>query len=53
MRLPLVPPLAQDVADELGRDVVHVDDDANYGDVMHVMDICRGAGAKVLGIMTK
>ena len=30
-----------------------VDDDANYGDVMHVMDICRGAGAKVLGIMTK
>jgi biopolymer transport protein TolR len=30
-----------------------VDDDANYGEVMHCMDICRGAGAKVLGIMTK
>ena len=30
-----------------------IDDDANYGDVMHVMDICRGAGAKTLGIMTK
>ncbi len=30
-----------------------VDDDANYGEVMHVMDVCRGAGAKVLGIMTK
>jgi biopolymer transport protein ExbD len=30
-----------------------VDDDANYGEVMHVMDTCRGAGAKILGIMTK
>jgi biopolymer transport protein ExbD len=30
-----------------------IDDDANYGDVMHVMDVCRGAGAKTLGIMTK
>ena len=30
-----------------------VDDDANYGDAMHVMDVCRGAGARVLGIMTK
>jgi biopolymer transport protein TolR len=30
-----------------------VDDDASYGDVVHVMDLCRGAGAKVLGIMTK
>jgi biopolymer transport protein TolR len=30
-----------------------VDDDANYGDVMHVMDVCRGSGTKVLGIMTK
>jgi biopolymer transport protein TolR len=30
-----------------------VDDDANYGEVMHVMDLCRGAGAKTLGIMTK
>ncbi len=30
-----------------------IDDDANYGDVMHVMDVVRGAGAKILGIMTK
>ena len=30
-----------------------IDDDANYGEVMHVMDVCRGAGTKVLGIMTK
>jgi biopolymer transport protein TolR len=30
-----------------------IDDDANYGEVMHVMDIVRGAGAKTLGIMTK
>ena len=30
-----------------------IDDEANYGDVMHVMDICRGSGAKTLGIMTK
>ncbi|MCC7382522.1 MAG: biopolymer transporter ExbD [Deltaproteobacteria bacterium] len=30
-----------------------VDDDAGYGDVVAVMDTCRGAGAKVLGIMTR
>ncbi len=30
-----------------------VDDDANYGEAMHVMDVSRGAGAKTLGIMTK
>jgi len=30
-----------------------IDDEANYGDVMHVMDIVRGSGAKVLGVMTK
>ena len=30
-----------------------IDDDAIYGDVMHVMDMTRGAGAKTLGIMTK
>ena len=30
-----------------------IDDEANYGEVMHVMDVCRGAGAKTLGIMTK
>jgi biopolymer transport protein ExbD len=30
-----------------------IDDGANYGDAMHVMDLCRGAGAKVLGLKTK
>ncbi len=30
-----------------------VDDRANYGEVVGVMDTCRGAGVKVLGIMTK
>jgi biopolymer transport protein TolR len=30
-----------------------VDDDANYGEAIHVMDVVRGAGAKTLGIMTK
>lgn len=30
-----------------------VDDQANYGEVVHVMDSCRGAGAKILGIMSK
>lgn len=30
-----------------------IDDDANYGDCMHVMDVVRGAGAKTLGVMTK
>jgi biopolymer transport protein TolR len=31
----------------------NIDDEAIYGDVMHVMDLTRGCGAKVLGIMTK
>ena len=31
----------------------NIDDDAPYGDAVHVMDIVRGAGAKTLGIMTK
>jgi biopolymer transport protein ExbD len=30
-----------------------VDDQANYGEVLHIMDLCRGAGIKTLGIMTK
>ena len=30
-----------------------LDDEADYGEVVHVMDTCRGAGAKTLGIMTK
>ena len=30
-----------------------IDDEADYGEVVHVMDLCRGAGAKTLGIMTR
>jgi biopolymer transport protein ExbD len=29
------------------------EDSANYGTVAKVMDICRGSGVKILGIMTK
>ncbi|HEY3358764.1 MAG TPA: biopolymer transporter ExbD [Polyangia bacterium] len=31
----------------------NVEDDSNYGEVVRVMDVCRGAGVKTLGIMTK
>jgi biopolymer transport protein TolR len=30
-----------------------VDDDANYGRAVRIMDICKGAGARTLGIVTK
>ena len=30
-----------------------VDDGANYGRAVRLMDICKGAGAKVLGIVTR
>jgi len=30
-----------------------IDDEAPYGDVVHFMDIVRGAGATTLGIVTK
>jgi biopolymer transport protein ExbD len=30
-----------------------IDDEANYGEAVHVMDVCRGAGVKVIGLMTK
>ncbi len=30
-----------------------IDDGADFGEVAHVMDVVRGAGAKTLGIMTK
>jgi len=30
-----------------------IDDEADYGEVVHVMDTARGAGAKTLGIMTR
>jgi biopolymer transport protein ExbD len=31
----------------------NVEDDANYGEVVRIMDVCKGAGVKTLGIMTK
>jgi len=30
-----------------------IDDDANYGRAVRVMDTCKGAGAQVLGIVTQ
>ena len=30
-----------------------IDDDANYGRAVRIMDICKGAGAATLGIITK
>jgi len=30
-----------------------IDDDANYGRAVRVMDICKGAGAATLGIITR
>ena len=30
-----------------------IDDEALYSDAMHAMDVCRGAGAKTLGLMTQ
>jgi biopolymer transport protein ExbD len=50
--------LADKVTDKLKHDrnkvvFFKVDDDANYGKAVRLMDICRGAGAKTLGIMTK
>jgi biopolymer transport protein ExbD len=29
-----------------------IDDEASYGRAVRVMDICKGAGAKTLGIVT-
>jgi len=28
-----------------------INDEANYGHVLHVMDLCRGAGAKTIGVV--
>lgn len=30
-----------------------IDDHANYGNAVRVMDVCKGAGAKTLGIVTR
>lgn len=32
---------------------VRIDDDANYGLAVKLMDICRGAGVKTLGMVTR
>jgi biopolymer transport protein TolR len=50
--------LASRVADRLLHDrqkvvFFKIDDDANYGRAVRVMDLCKGAGAKTLGIVTK
>jgi biopolymer transport protein TolR len=55
-----VPPeaLAQRVAERLQHDrqkvvFFKIDDDASYGRAVRIMDVCKGAGAKTLGIVTK
>jgi biopolymer transport protein TolR len=49
--------LAVKVAERLAHDrqkvvFFKVHDDANYGNAVRVMDLCKGAGAKVLGVIT-
>ncbi|HVY40876.1 MAG TPA: biopolymer transporter ExbD [Polyangia bacterium] len=46
------------IADRLAHDrqkvvFFRVSDDANYGRTVRIMDVCKGAGAKTLGIVTK
>jgi biopolymer transport protein ExbD len=50
--------LADQVAERLRHDrqkvvFFKIDDDANYGRAVKVMDLCKGAGAATLGIITK
>jgi biopolymer transport protein ExbD len=50
--------LGEKVAERLRHDrqkvvFFRIDDEANYGRAVRVMDICMGAGAKTLGIVTK
>ncbi len=50
--------LAEKVAERLKYDrqkvvFFQIDDEASYGAAVRFMDICKGAGAKTLGIMTK
>ena len=50
--------LAERVAERLQHDrqkvvFFKIDDDASYGRAVRVMDVCKGAGAKTLGIVTK
>jgi biopolymer transport protein TolR len=49
---------AERIADRLAHDrqkvvFFRVSDAANYGRTVRVMDLCKGAGAKTLGIVTK
>ena len=53
---------AEALADHVGERLQHdrqkvvffkIDDDANYGRAVRIMDVCKGAGAKTLGIVTK
>jgi biopolymer transport protein TolR len=46
------------VADRLAHDrqkvvFFKISDEANYGRAVRVMDVCKGAGARTLGIVTK
>ena len=50
--------LAEQVSERLRHDrqkvvFFKIDDDANYGRAVRVMDICKGAGAATLGIITR
>ena len=50
--------LATKVAERLQHDrqkvvFFRVDDHANYGRAVRIMDICKGVGARTLGIVTK
>jgi biopolymer transport protein TolR len=49
---------AERIADRLAHDrqkvvFFRVSDDANYGRTVRIMDVCKGAGAKTLGIVTR
>jgi biopolymer transport protein TolR len=53
-----LPGLAARVAERLAHDrrklvFFDIDDGANYGHAVKVMDLCKGAGAKTLGIVTR
>ena len=50
--------LAERVAERLQHDrqkvvFFKIDDDASYGRAVRIMDVCKGAGARTLGIVTK
>jgi biopolymer transport protein TolR len=56
---PLAPEaLGAKVGDRLAHDrgrvvFFKISDEANYGRAVRIMDVCKGAGAKTLGIVTK